>query len=43
MQLLFLLCFFCMELMWRMMFEFIIAYLQMHSDLRLLTQGANLH
>lgn len=40
--LLFLLCFFCMELMWRMMFEFIIAYLQMHEALQLLSQRAGL-
>ncbi|MDY0330998.1 MAG: DUF4282 domain-containing protein [Thiomonas sp.] len=41
--LLFLLCFFCMELAWRMMFEFIIAYLQMRDALQLLTQRAGLH
>ena len=30
---LFILCFFCMEIMWRMMFEFLIAYLQIREAL----------
>lgn len=30
---LFLLFFICMEIMWRMMFEFLIAYLQMREAL----------
>ena len=29
----FLLCFLCMELFWRMMFEFLIAYFDMHDAL----------
>jgi len=30
---LFLACFFCMELFWRMLFEFFIAYFDMHDAL----------
>ncbi|MGC8701547.1 MAG: DUF4282 domain-containing protein [Thiomonas sp.] len=40
--LLFVLCFLCMELMWRMMFEFIIAYLQMRDALQWLAHGAGM-
>ncbi|CUA97315.1 DUF4282 domain-containing protein [Thiomonas bhubaneswarensis] len=37
---LFVMCFLCMELMWRMMFEFIIAYLQMRDALQELARGS---
>ncbi|OYV32990.1 MAG: hypothetical protein B7Z83_10110 [Thiomonas sp. 20-64-5] len=40
--LLFVLCFLCMELMWRMMFEFIIAYLQMRDALQWLAHSAGM-
>jgi len=40
--LLFVLCFLCMELMWRMMFEFIIAYLQMRDALQWLAHHAGM-
>jgi len=33
-----LLCFICMEIFWRMMFEFFIAYFDMHDALIKLTQ-----
>ncbi len=31
--LMFLGCFFCMEIMWRVMFEFVVAYFDMHAAL----------
>jgi len=31
--LMFLGCFFCMEIMWRIMFEFVVAYFDMHAAL----------
>jgi hypothetical protein len=40
--LVFLLCFLCLELTWRMMFEFIIAYLQMHQALQWLAHRAGM-
>jgi hypothetical protein len=40
--LVFLLCFLCMELIWRMMFEFLIAYLQMHDALQWLAHSAGM-
>ena len=39
---LFLFCFLCMELIWRMMFEFIIAYLQMRDALQWLARQAGM-
>jgi len=33
----FIICFFCMEIFWRMMFEFFIAYFDMHDALIQLT------
>ncbi len=33
----FIICFLCMEILWRMMFEFIIAYFDMHDALMKLT------
>lgn len=35
-----LLCFLCMELFWRVLFEFFIAYFDMHDALMHLSQGA---
>lgn len=39
---LFVLCFLCMELIWRMMFEFLIAYLQMRDALQWMAHHAGM-
>ena len=38
----FVLCLLCLELAWRMMFEFLIAYLQMHDALQWLAHRAGM-